>query len=139
MRFATEQDYLDFWRDHPAFRDAWSPMLDEYFGYDLHADTTGLRPATTYETTADDTVDMNAGTALPDALAALTHPTRLLTVPRGLRDEPPGLYAPDHLQRVLADHPGVQHERIADLNHYTIVMSDAGADAIIPHIRAALA
>ncbi|WP_396668162.1 alpha/beta hydrolase [Microbacterium sp. R86528] len=128
MRFATTAEYFDFWRRHPAFTDAWTPELEAYLEYDLVADGSGsLRPATSYETTADDTVDMNAGNALSDAITQLAHPTRLLTVELGLQNEPPGLYAPEHLARVLQNLPAVQHERLKEFNHYTIVMSPGGA------------
>ncbi|MBP1077067.1 pimeloyl-ACP methyl ester carboxylesterase [Microbacterium terrae] len=136
MRFANTGEYLDFWRAHPAFAEAWTPELERYLAYDLVDDGAGsLRPATSYRTTAEDTVDMNAGAALPEALGALAHPTRLMTVPRGLQDEPPGLYAPAHLERMLAAHPSVVHQRVDGLNHYTVVMSDAGADVVAAVVR----
>ena len=140
MRFANAGEYLDFWRRHPAFDGAWTPELERYLAYDLVEDGSGgFRPATSYETTADDTLDMNGGTALPDALAGLQHPARLLTVPRGLQNEPPGLYAPAHLERLLGTYPGVQHERVEGFNHYTIVMSPAGADVVAAAAREELA
>ncbi|MEV8266253.1 alpha/beta fold hydrolase [Microbacterium sp. NPDC076911] len=128
MRFASTGEYLDFWRQHPAFADSWTPELEAYLAYDLVAAGDGsLRPATSYETTADDTVDMNTGKALSEAIVQLAHPTRLLTVPLGLQNEPPGLYAPEHLARVLQELPAVDHERLTEFNHYTIVMSPSGA------------
>ncbi|WP_203579735.1 alpha/beta fold hydrolase [Microbacterium hibisci] len=140
MRFADTGEYLDFWRKHPAFASDWTPELERYLAYDLVDDGEGaFRPATSYATTADDTVDMNTGDALPAALAGLRHPSRLLTVPRGLQDERPGLYAPEHLDRLLAAYPGVEHERIDGFNHYTIVMSPAGADVVAAAVRAELA
>ncbi len=140
MRFADVGEYLDFWRRHPAFADAWTPELERYLAYDLVPDGTGaLRPATSSATPADDTVDMNPGTALPDALARLRHPTRLITVPRGLQDEPPGLYAPEHLERLLAADPAVRHERVEGFNHYTIVMSPGGAEVVAAAAREELA
>jgi pimeloyl-ACP methyl ester carboxylesterase len=140
LRFPDTEAYLDFWRAHPAFRAAWTPELEEYLAYDLVDDGEGaLRPATSYATTVDDTIDMNTGTALPDALAGLRHPTRFLTAPRGLQDEEPGLYAPAHLARVLAGSPAVAHERLDGVNHYTIVMSPEGADAVAAVIREELA
>ncbi|MDY0909408.1 alpha/beta hydrolase [Microbacterium sp. CFBP9034] len=136
MRFADAGEYLDFWRRHPAFQGEWTPELERYLAYDLVDDGDGaLRPATSYETTADDTLDMNTGTAVADALAGLRHPARMITVPRGLQNEAPGLYAPAHLARVLAENPGVQHERVEGFNHYTIVMSGAGADAVAAVVR----
>lgn len=131
MRFPSVVDYLDFWRVHPAFRADWTPELEEYLAYDLVDDGDGmLRPATSYDTVVDDTVDMNSGTAVPEALARLRHPTRLITVPRGLQDEPPGLYAPAHLERLLPAYPRVRHRRVEGFNHYTIAMSPRGADVV---------
>lgn len=140
LRFPDTEAYLDFWRAHPAFRSGWTAELEEYLAYDLVDDGEGaLRPATSYATTVEDTIDMNTGTALPDALAALRHPTRFLTAPRGLQDEEPGLYAPAHLANVLAAAPTVLHERIDGVNHYTIVMSAEGADAVAAVVRKELA
>lgn len=140
MRFADAGEYLDFWRQHPAFTGAWTPELERYLAYDLVDDGAGaFRPATSYATTADDTVDMNTGHALPAALAGLRHPTRLITVPRGLQNEPPGLYAPEHLARLLSEYPAVEHERVDGFNHYTIVMSPSGADVVAAALREELA
>ncbi|MCR2811550.1 MULTISPECIES: alpha/beta fold hydrolase [Microbacterium] len=139
LRFADEAAYVDFWRDHPAFREAWSAELEDYFAYDLSPDGDRQRPATSYRTMADDTVDMNSGPTLPAALAALAHTTVLLTVPRGLRDEVPGLYPPPHLRAVLDRMPQVRHHRIDGFNHYTIVLSRDGAAAVAGHVREALA
>lgn len=139
MRFANVDDYLGFWRAHPAFAHAWSDELEDYLAYDLVDDGAGaLRPATSYRTVVDDTVDMNTGTALPEALAGLRHPTRLLTVPRGLQDEPPGLYPADYLADLLAAYPTVQHTRIEGFNHYTIAMSPTGAQIVADTVAQAL-
>lgn len=139
-RFASVADYLDFWRGHPAFGAELEPRLEEYFAYDLvDAGDGALRPATSYETTERDTIDLNLGTALLDALAALRHPTTLITVPRGLQNEEPGLYAPEYLAAALTAFPTVAHTRLEGFNHYDIVMSDAGARAVAPFVRAAAA
>jgi len=139
MRFASTEDYLDFWRAHPAFVHAWTPELEAYLAYDLVDDGDGgLRPATAYATVVDDTVDMNTGTTVPDALRRLRQPMRLLTVPRGLQDEEPGLYPPAYLGRLLEAYPAVAHRRIEGFNHYTIVMSPEGADVVASGIEAAV-
>lgn len=98
-----------------------------------------LRPATSYATTVEDTVDLYRGSSLPDALASLRHPARLLTAPRGLQDEAPGLYSSEYLDQLLPGYPGVRHERLDSVNHYTIVLSDAGAAAVAAVVREQLA
>ena len=133
MRFDSVAAYLEFWRGHPAFADAWSVELEEYFAYDMVPVGAQLRSATSLQTTTDDTIDMNTGAALPDALAALAawgKPVLFVSVPLGLANEAPGLYAEDYLARVLPHFSTVRHERLPGLNHYTIVLAEAGAVAV---------
>ena len=140
LRFADAGEYFEFWRRHPAFARDWSPELERYLAYDLVDDGAGAwRPATSYAVTKDDTIDMNTGSTLPDALAGRRHPTLLVTVPRGLQDEPPGLYDEDYLTELLVGCPDVRHERLEGFNHYTIVMSAAGGRAVGLRIAAELA
>lgn len=140
MRFSGVDDYLAFWARHPAFPPPWPAGLDGYFRADLVDDGAGRqRPATRYETAAADTADMVGGSALTDALDALEAPTRLVTVGRGLQDEAPGLYAPAYLEELLRRYPGVRHERLDGLNHYTVVMSPRGARLVADRVRAELA
>lgn len=141
MRFDSVADYLDFWRDHPAFAGEWTAELETYFAYDLVPVETQLRSATSLETTTDDTIDMNTGTGLRDALDSLAEwgrPVTMISVPRGLRDEMPGLYAPEHLERMLERFPVVRHVALPDLNHYTVVMGERGAAALGEVLRAEL-
>lgn len=130
MRFSTVTEYLDFWRAHPAFTNEWTSELETYFAYDLMPAGDRLTPTTSLQTTTEDTIDMNTGTALTDALDALAawgRPVTFVSVPRGLRDETPGLYAPEHLERMLALYPTVKHLHLPDLNHYTVVLGEGGA------------
>ena len=138
MRFASVEDYLDFWRPHPAFADAWSDTVENYLAYDLVGEEPQLRPATRYEVMATDTEDLNTGSALVTALEGLRHPAVLLTAPRGLLDQVPGLYPADRLAAMLPQTPSVRAEEVPDVNHYTIVMSPEGADAVAECVRAEL-
>ena len=140
LRFDSAADYIDFWRDHPAFVSDWSSELEHYLAYDLAPAGDGrLRPATSYATTVEDTIDMNTTTTITDSLTALSQPTVLITVPRGLQNEEPGLYAETYLPGILAAHPAIAHERWPGLNHYTVVLSRAGADRLAQVVRAQLA
>ena len=139
-RFADVDDYLAFWRAHPAFAGDWSPALEHYLAYDLEREPDGsYRPATSYATTVEDTVDMNTRDTVRDALDALTTPTTLVTVPRGLQDEIPGLYPPVHLAAQLAAYPSVAHVAWPEFNHYTVVLSHAGADRLAALVEEQLA
>ncbi len=139
MRFSSVDEYLDFWRAHPAFRRDWTAALESYLAYDLVGEAPHLRPATSYATLEQDSLDQNTGTAIADALAGLQHPTTLLTAERGLLDQVPPLYSADRLPGLLAAYPGLRHEAVEDVNHYTIVLSERGADAVAGVVRQELA
>ncbi|UNK69488.1 alpha/beta hydrolase [Microbacterium sp. H1-D42] len=128
----------EFWRGHPAFVEDWSDELDAYIAYDLVPDGDLMRSATSAELMGDDVVDMNTGSVLPEALAALPASTLFISVPRGLQNETPGLYPPAHLQRLLAQYPAVRHVHLDDLNHYTVVMGHRGAAALGELVRGEL-
>lgn len=138
-RWNDVDEYIEaFWRHHPAFESDWSAALERYIAYDLVPDGDRFRPATSAQTTVEDTIDLNLGSALPEALAALSQPTLLITVPRGLQNEEPGLYPVAHRERLLAAHPEIVHRHIDGFNHYTIVMSDHGAQALAPLVQSAI-
>lgn len=129
MRFESVEDYLDFWRQHPAFAGDWSAGVEDYLTYDLVGVAPELHPSTSYEVMTDDTIDLNTGDAIVKALTSLAHPTLFVTAPKGLFDQVPGLYAGDRLKEMLVAMPNLRHQEIPDVNHYTIVMSDRGAAA----------
>ncbi|QIX25681.1 alpha/beta hydrolase [Nocardioides sp. JQ2195] len=129
MTFPSVEAYLDHWRTHPAFADHWSAAVTDYFAYDLVGSEPALRPSTRYGVMSDDTVDLNTGQTIVDAVSGLRHPTRFLTAPRGLLDQTPGLYSPSRVAELMAALPAVRHTEIADTNHYTITLSEAGAGA----------
>lgn len=139
MRFESEAEYLDFWRAHPAFASTWDATLERYFAYDLVAREDGLAPATSYATTVADTVDLMTGQDVPTALRELPVPATLVTVPLGLTAAPPGLYPPERLTSLETEAPMLNHRRIAGLNHYTLVMSTAGAATVAGLVDEALA
>lgn len=136
MRFATIDDYLDFWRAHPAFARDWTPELEAYLAYDLVGEEPALRPATSYATLEEDSIDQNTGTAILDALTTLRHPTVLLTAERGLLDQLPALYAADRIPALLSAYPRLEHVAVPDVNHYTIALSARGADAVAVVVNA---
>lgn len=138
LRFASVSDYLDHWRAHPAFAGDWSPQLEAYLAYDLEGAAPALRPATTYATLVEDSIDQNSGPEIADAVDGMRHPTLLLSAERGLLDQVPALYAAERLPAKIAAVPGLRHRPVAGVNHYTIVLSARGADAVAAAVQAEL-
>ena len=120
----------------PAFRRDWTPELEAYLAYDLVGEEPELRPATSYATLEEDSIDQNTGTAIVDALARLRHPTVLLTAERGLLDQVPAAVRRGAAARPARRLPGpAARARSPDVNHYTIAMSERGADAVAAVVR----
>ena len=95
--FPSREVYRSFWKQHPAFTADWSPLVEEYVDYDLTGEEPVLRPATRYQAMADDTAELHRGASLLKALDELAVETLVLRAPRGLLNEPGGLYAPGYL------------------------------------------
>lgn len=137
--FPSREAYRSFWKQHPAFRADWSPLVEDYVDYDLTGEAPILRPATRYQAMADDTAELHRGASLLKALDELAVDTAVLRAPRGLLDEPAGLYPPGYLE-VWADRlPDLRVREVPDVNHYTIIMGEAGAAAVAAAVREALA
>lgn len=135
MKFESPEDYIEFWRAHPGLGPYWTDFLDEYFHYDLEGEPGKYHAATRYDVARDDTYDLYTGT---DVTAALKHnrvKTYFLTCPRGLQDETPGLYSAERTSNLLDTFVAIKHHEIADVNHYTIVMSETGAQQVANFCR----
>jgi lipase len=137
--FPSREVYRSFWRQHPAFSADWSAHVEEYVDYDLTGQEPFLKPATRYEAMAADTGELHRGASLLKALAELAVNTLVLRAPRGLLNEPDGLYAPGYLDEWAAKIPALTVREVPDVNHYTIVMGETGAGAVAESVREALA
>lgn len=126
--FPTREAYLDFWREHPAFRGSFTRDIAEYADYDLVGEAPRLRPASTPEAIAADSLELYGPDWYLAALAALRIPAPMLRAPRGLLDEPGGLYPGLPATPALA--PTMRVTDVDDVNHYTILMTDPGAGVV---------
>jgi lipase len=124
----TREGYRDWFRNHPAFARDWTPEAEAYADYDL-PDAPG-RPAADPEVVEADQLDMVQGVAFLDALDQPMPPRIFLHAPRGFADDPPGLYPQPTVDEYAARWPDVEIRPVPDVNHYTIVLSRRGAEAI---------
>jgi pimeloyl-ACP methyl ester carboxylesterase len=137
MTFASVEEYRDFWREHPAFRDHWSAAVEAYVDYDLHGDAPELRPSGDLAAVGADVAELYGGEAYRQALASVRQPTTFLRAPRGLLDEPEALYRPER----PGEEPTISGMRVVevdDVNHYTIVLAEPGARRVAHAVSDAL-
>lgn len=135
MTFPDREHYRDFWRAHPAFVRAWSPMIESYVDYDLVGDEPELRAASSLEAVTADSLELNDEAGYLEALRGLDYPIPFLRAPRGLLDQPEALYPPDqvaHWQRLL---PNLVVHDVPDVNHYTILMTPQGVAEVVTVVR----
>lgn len=135
MTFESREAYRDFWRAHPAFVGCWNDTIEAYVDYDLQGEPPRLRASTRLEAVAMDSAQLFGGDVLDgrsyaDALRALAVPTTFLRAPRGLMNELEALYAPDAAGNGRTLVPQLIDIEVDDVNHYTIVMDEAGARAV---------
>jgi|SRR5215207_4458140 len=133
--FATEQDYLDFWRVHPAFVDVWNDDVEAYLRYDLAGTPPRLVSRVAEAAVEADAPETLASTdVVASALDQLTVPIHLLRAARNLQNLTPPLI-PDELVRHWRSRvPQLTDELVPDTNHYSIMLTEPGTVAIAARI-----
>lgn len=135
MTFPDRAAYQEFWRAHPAFARDWSPAVAAYVDYDLTGEPPRLRSSSSFDAVRADSADLQAGPDYPAALAALHHPAALLRAERGMLDQPEPLYPEPVVEAASRALPALAVSTVAGVNHYTITLSPAGADAVAAALR----
>jgi pimeloyl-ACP methyl ester carboxylesterase len=136
MRFDSREAYQQLFRAHPAFATSWSEAVADYADYDLVGEPPNLHASTTEEAFVGDSIEQQDVHWLTPALHELPPGTPFLRAPRDLIDREPGLFPPAWLERCGEQFPAVDVREVPDVNHYTIVLSDAGAAAIAAVVQA---
>jgi lipase len=121
MRFASREEYRDYWRRHPSFK-SWSAAIESYVDYDLTGEPPAMRSRVSRDAVRTDYLDLLTGDGPKAAYAALPRDTPFLRAERGMFDEPTALYP----NPAAVD---LKVTTVPDTNHYTIVLGH-GARAV---------
>jgi lipase len=137
--FPSRDAYRQFWRAHPALREAWSEAITDYVDYDLVGNPPELRSSVSSQAVLQDAQDQfqdsHSADLLADLLAGFSGQARLLVVSRGLLDQPPGLYPQEELVRWRSRVPSLIIDEVPKLNHYTIMLHPSGAARVAASVR----
>lgn len=139
MRFADSAAYVDFWKAHPAIGPVWDAHLADYVAYDLVGTPPELRSSAVAEAVAQNVLELDGGDGYADDLAALPAPVDFLRAERGLLDQPEALYPRDRVAAFAERMPALRVTEVAGLNHYTIVMTEAGSARVAAVVAPRLA
>ena len=130
MTYPTRESYHDFWRAHPAFANDWNADVEDYVDYDLVGEEPELRSSASAEAVLADSVEQGVGTVAEQPWLRVRAPITFLRAPRGMLDGPEGIYASDYVGEWALSHPSLRVIEVPDVNHYTIVMKNTGAEAV---------
>lgn len=129
--FASPDDYVAMWREHPAVGGAYfNDVAEAYVRYDLIEDGGTWRSPVSREAVLVDGASVLQDERARSALDRIGTPTTLLWAPRGLLDQTPGLLPPEVVEAALPRLPHVRAQRVDDVNHYSVLFGERGAGAV---------
>jgi lipase len=135
MTFPSRAAYHSFWRAHPAFADTWGPHVEAFLDSDLIGEEPELRSCVSDEAVEADGMDLIANVALRERFGEFTGPVTLLRAPRDLLDRPQPLLPDAVVEQMRHGWPQLEERTVPDVNHYTILLSEAGAADLAREIR----
>ena len=122
MTFADRGAYRAFWQQHPSFAGIWSGEIDDHVQHDLIGEPPEMRSSCVKEAVRVNGRELLLDETVRGAVRDVTCPMVMLWAPRGMVDDPGGLYAEERLG-------GLEHELVPDTNHYSILLGAAGREA----------
>jgi pimeloyl-ACP methyl ester carboxylesterase len=139
MRFASADEYRDWWRAHPAIArsDVDDDDVVDYADHDLIGPPPELRSAVVEDAVRADAADLFT---VADYPADLPIPATLLCAPRGFVDDPNPVHPLPLAQAWAAGAPELRKViAVPDVNHYSIALGSRGAHAVANAVAAAVA
>ena len=126
-----------FWAGHPTVG-PWVdvPSVAAFLARDLVGAAPALRSAVVPEAVRADGADLLDEERVLQAARELPVPATLLWAPRGMTDQPPGLYDEQRLAGFGAEQAGITARSVPDTNHDSIVWAPQGVAAIAGAVRA---
>jgi pimeloyl-ACP methyl ester carboxylesterase len=122
--YQSIDDYVAFFRAHPALGPQWTDDVDAYARYDAVGEPGAVRSRVSAEAVyADGRDTIVSADSFGDDLRDLKLPALLLYAPRGMLGQVPGLM-PQPLVDAWTAGTSLTAELVPDCNHYTIVMGD---------------
>jgi lipase len=139
MPFVSVQAYLDFWRMHPAFTDAWNDDLEAFALHDLTGRPGAFRYVINVEAIQIDSDNMLTCAAERDWVDDVQAPLCLLRARYGAMGEEQPLIGQHELDQFSAAHPDADVEDVSGVNHYTILLGEGPGSSRVAAAIAAVA
>lgn len=135
--YASVDDYVAFFRQHPALGPHWTSTVEDYVRYDALETPDGVRSRAVEQAVRTDGRDLLViGDQLDAALRGLTVPTHLLVAPLGMFGQAPGLLPAEAVTAYDAELAHLTAETVEGVNHYTILFDPDAARRVAEVITA---
>jgi pimeloyl-ACP methyl ester carboxylesterase len=139
MTFESLDAYVAFWKQHPALGAEWNDAMEAYVRYDAEATDGIIRSKVSKEAILTDGRDLLVNSDVHKCIADISCPIWLLRSPRGLLDQPTPLITDEILALWRGDHlPQLEEEMLADVNHFTLFLTERGASTIAQRISSSV-
>ena len=130
MTFPDRAAYTAFWEQHPSFPDTLPEEVEAHVQHDLDGEPPELRSSCSKEAVRVNGRELLGSETVRSAIFSVSCPLTVLWAPRGMVDDPGGLY---DAQRLIA----LRAEEVPDTNHYSILLGEPGARRVAEVIRQA--
>lgn len=138
MTFESEQAYLDFWAEHPAFADEWSKYIEEYALYDLVGEAPALRSGVNKAAIIGDVESQVSDDLLQRSLVKLSLPLRFIRAEFGIQGPEP-LYSQETVDKFIDQYAGsASCCTLNGRNHFTALISKEGARMLAAELNTIL-
>jgi lipase len=137
-RFATVEEYIAYWRTHPALESAWDEDIDAFVRCDFVEDEDGVRCVVKMKAVLTDIANLTFDGVTRTSVMRARPPVRLMRAERGLFGDDPVIPLPE-LHEFLRHHPHVSVEYVPDVNHYTLLMGGGHGPSRVAATLAAVA
>jgi pimeloyl-ACP methyl ester carboxylesterase len=121
LTFATVDEYLAYWRNHPALKTAWDEDIDAFVRRDFVEREDGVRCIVKLDAVLKDVSDLMFDGVTWKSVTRVRAPVQLMRAERGMYDDDPIIPLPE-LAEFLQENPRVSVEMVPEVNHFTMVI-----------------
>ncbi|HVR10475.1 MAG TPA: alpha/beta hydrolase [Thermoanaerobaculia bacterium] len=122
LTFSSDAAYLDFWRMHPAFLEAWNDDVEAYVLHDLGGSPGARRYHVNVDAMEADSDEMLRDPRNLDALEHTQSDAHVLCAARGTLDDDNPLIPRRAMDDFVARNPAAHVELVEGTNHYSIML-----------------
>ncbi len=127
LTFANQDEFIDYWKSHPALTGYWDDAMTTPLTFELIDTADGYRVRINPDAVRECARQITVDTTTNNAAAEVQVPTHLIVVERGTADQDGGMIPLEAARRTADSLPNMTLEDLEDLNHYTLVLGDGHA------------